>query len=61
MKVDKNAYNKEWYKKHPERRRMYKLKWYYRNRIVINLMFAKAKGMELDAADKWYAEKFPEG
>ena len=58
---DKKAYIKTWQKNNRYRMRMHKLKWYYKNRTVINLMFSKAKGLQMDAADEWYLLKNPEG
>ena len=40
---------------------MHKLKWYYKNRVIVNMMFSKAKGTDSDTADQWYQERHPEG
>lgn len=55
------AYRRDWQKKNTIRVRMHKLRWYYKNRVVINMMFSKPKGIEEDIADKYYAEKHPQG
>lgn len=52
---------REWQKKHPDRMRAHKLKWYYKNRIIINMMFSKPKSPKADIADIHYAETHPEG
>jgi len=59
--MTKSEYVKSWQKTHYQRVRMHKIAWYYRNRKMINLMFSKPKGIEVDEVDKWYAEKNPKG
>ncbi len=54
-------YRKEWQKANKQRMRMHKLKWYYKNRVIVNMMFSKAKGTDSDIADQWYQERHPEG
>lgn len=52
---------REWQKNHPDRMRQHKLKWYYKNRVVINLMFSKPKSPLMDLADEYYAKTHPKG
>ncbi len=54
-------YIKAWQKENKMRVRMARLRYYYRNRIVINMTFSKAISSEPDEADRWYAERNPDG
>lgn len=54
-------YIKDWQKRNKMRVRMNRLRYYYRNRVVINMSFSKAISIEPDEADKWYAERNPDG
>lgn len=54
-------YIKDWQRKNKMRVRMARLKYYYKNRTIINLSFSKATSIELDAADLYYLERNPEG
>ena len=54
-------YRKLWQQIHILRMRMYKLKWYYKNRKVINMMFSKPTSSMPDLADVYYAERHPQG
>jgi hypothetical protein len=54
-------YRKQWQQKHKLRMRMHKLKWYYKNREIINMMFSKPTSIVPDAADLYYAERNPNG
>lgn len=56
-----NNKTRQWQKDHPNAMRQHKLKWYYKNRTIINLMFSRPKGKEMDEADKYYAQTHPEG
>lgn len=53
---EKKVYVRTWQKEHAQRMRMHKLKWYYKNRKVINMMFSKPTGLAEDEADVWMDE-----
>ena len=61
--ISKNQleYIKNWQKQNRLRVRMTRLRYYYRNRVEINLMFRKVVSSEPDETDRLYAEKYPDG
>lgn len=61
MNITVVEYRKEWQKRHKIRLRVHKLVWYYKNRKYFYMMRSKATSAEPDEADKWYAEKYPNG
>lgn len=54
-------YVKEWRKRNVLRLRMHKLRWYYKNRVMINLMYSRPKSANADEYDKFYLEQNPQG
>lgn len=50
-------YRKKWQKDHILRMRMYKLKWYYKNRRNFYLMRSKPSSTEVEEADLIYFPK----
>lgn len=52
---------REYVQRNKDRVRMHKLRWYYKNRVMINTMYSRPSSLEPDAYDKWYAENYPEG
>jgi len=47
----------KWRLLNPYRWHTIQLKWYYQNRVRINLMFSMPKGREDDIADEWLARR----
>jgi len=50
-------HNKVWQALNPHKKRMNMLRWYYRNRKIINLMISKPSGVDDDEADLWIASR----
>lgn len=55
--LERKTYYRNYFKKNRLRMRSHKMKWYCKNRKMLNMLISAPKGPELDEADKWYEEK----
>ena len=56
--TNRNEYVRNWCKENPLQRRKHLLKYYYKNRAIINLLFSKPSSSQKDIGDKYLEEHY---